>query len=118
VTHWNPIRRTALRPKPREHKESAPWRRKKIRLNGREMSELRQNAFARSEGECENSIEGERCPARISWQTFHLAHIVSRGRGGSDTLENVLACCQLCHDRDTKNVRKLKPHADWIPNGV
>jgi len=113
---WNPIRRTPLRPKPREHKESAPWRAPKVRLSGPEMGELRQNVFARSEGRCENSIspERDRCPARIYWGSFHLAHIVSRGRGGSDSRENTLACCPECHFEDTRNRKKLLPHNDWI----
>ena len=114
--NWNPIRRSPLKPKPRQHKESMPWRRPKVRLNGAEMLELRQNVFARSQGRCENSVDGERCPTRIYWMTFHLAHMISRGRGGSDVPENVLAACEKCHDDDTKNRRKLKPHEDWIAN--
>jgi len=114
--HWNPLKRTPLKPKPREHRESMPWRRAKIRLNGSEMMELRQSAFARSGGRCENSItaKGDRCPVHINWAQFHLAHIESRGRGGSDTLDNVLACCPDCHFEDTRNRHKLLPHRDWI----
>lgn len=110
--NWNPIRRSPLRYKPRQHRDS--WRSGKIRLNGREMGELRQNAFARSEGRCENSFEGKRCATRIYWGSFHLSHIISRGRGGSDIPSNVLACCQDCHDLDTRNIHKLEPHRDWI----
>ena len=115
MSSYNPIRRSPAKPKPRQHKESAPWRRPKIRLNGFEMKKLRQDAFARSQGRCENSIDEERtrCGAKINWMEFHLAHIVSRGRGGSDILENVLASCQKCHEDDTRNRRKLQPHADW-----
>lgn len=112
--NWNPIARQRIKPKPRQHRESMPWRRPKIRLNGREMAGLRQEAFARSHRRCENSIDGERCKTRITWGSFHLAHIVSRGRGGSDELGNVLAACQECHLEDTRNRRKLEPHPDWI----
>ena len=116
MSNYNPIRRSPLKPKARQHKESMPWRRPKIRLNGSEMKDLRQSAFARSHGCCENSItpDGDRCPVRINWMNFHLSHIVSRGRGGSDSLENTLACCQDCHFEDTRNRRKLVPHRDWI----
>jgi hypothetical protein len=116
--NWNPIRRSPLKKRAREHKESMPWRRPKVRLNGREMGELRQNAFARSAGQCENAItaNGRRCTAQIYWATFHLSHMQSRGRGGSDVLENVLCCCIACHDDDTQNRRKLVPHKDWIAN--
>ena len=112
--NWNPIKRSPLRPQAREHKESMPWRRKKVRLNGREMAQLRQEILQRSHYQCENSIEGERCTEIINWGDFHLAHIVSRGRGGSDSMDNVLACCRDCHFEDTRNRRKLQPHADWI----
>jgi cytochrome c553 len=116
MNSFNPIRRSPLKPKARQHKESMPWRRPKIRLNGSEMLDLRQDAFARSGERCENSVteDGTRCPVRINWMSFHLAHLVSRGRGGSDELANVLAACQRCHDADTHNRRKLRPHKDWI----
>jgi 5-methylcytosine-specific restriction endonuclease McrA len=114
MSNYNPIRRQPIRPKPRDHKESMPWRAKKVRLSGKEMGQLRQRAFFRSQGRCENSTDGARCPKLITWMTFHLSHIVSRGRGGSDVIENVLAACFECHDADTKNRRKLEPHRDWI----
>jgi len=91
-----------------------PWRAPKVRLDAQGMKLLRQAVFYRSGGQCENSIEGERCPKKITWMTFQLAHIVSRGRGGSDIPGNVLAACFECHDADTKNRRNLKPHQDWI----
>ena len=118
MNSYNPLRRSPLRPKPRPHRESAPWRPRKIRLNAQEMKELRQNAFARSGGQCENSVtpKGDRCPVRIYWGTGQLAHIVSRGRGGSDELKNVLMCCAECHLEDTRNRTKLQPHKDWIAN--
>jgi hypothetical protein len=112
----NPLRRSPLRAKPKVHKESAPWRRPRIRLNGKEMGILRQNVCYRAQGQCENSVteQQERCPARINWITGELAHIVSRGRGGSDTMENCLFVCRECHFNDTRNRKKLVPHCDWI----
>lgn len=110
--NYNPIRRSPLRKKPKPHRES--WRSGKIRLNGPEMGILRQNAFQRSGGQCENSFNGKRCATRIYWGSFHLAHIISRGRGGSDIPENVLATCPECHYDDTRNGHKLEPHQDWI----
>lgn len=113
--NWNPLRRKPIKPKPRRHKESMPWRRPKVRLNGSEMAKLRQDAFERSGGQCENSIEGQRCTRRITWLNSNLAHIESRGRGGSDTLWNVLMTCLDCHENDTLHKRNLHPHRDWIP---
>lgn len=112
MSHWNPIRRSPLKPKPRLHKES--WRSGRVRLNAQEMRQLRQEAFARSAGQCENSADGRRCATRINWSSFHLAHIVSRGRGGSDVVSNVLACCPECHWDSHHGRARLEPHQDWI----
>ena len=120
---FNPIRQSRpgsnkrwsfWKSKPKQAKVSMPWRAQKIRLDAAGMKQLRQQVFSRAEFQCENSIEGKRCKSRIGWNTFHLAHIISRGRGGSDVPENVLAACWECHDEDTANRRKLEPHKDWI----
>jgi len=115
MSHFNPLRRSPIKYKPRKHFESMPWRRPKIRLDGREMVNLRQDAFARSGGQCENAINdtGDRCPARVLWMTCDLAHIESRGRGGSDVLGNVLITCRNCHAEDHNGGRRLRPHKDW-----
>jgi len=118
----NPLRRSPIVKKAKQHKESMPWRRKKVRLDAGEMANLRRYVYERSiplgdsRGMCENSPwdGGNRCPARITWFTMELAHIESRGRGGSDVKENVLACCRDCHDEDTRNRHKLHPHREWI----
>jgi hypothetical protein len=120
MNSYNPLRRSPLKPKPRQRKESMPWRRPKIRLDAKGMLELRQNAFARSEGQCENSVtpQRDRCPVRIYWGTGQLAHMVSRGRGGNDSLENCLMVCRDCHYEDTRNRKKLEPHKDWMPKAA
>lgn len=67
---------------------------------------LRFDVFQRSEtgtrygmrNRCENKIDSSRrCGEIIYWDTFHLHHILSRGRGGSDTAENTMALCPGCH---------------------
>ena len=110
--NYNPIRRSPIKRHPRQARTS--WRSGKIRLDAAGMKHLRQAVFARSSNQCENTVGKKRCPAQIFWGSFHLAHIISRGRGGSDTPENTLACCMDCHAEDTANRRKLKPHPDWI----
>ena len=112
--NFNPIRRSAIRKKPKEHKESAPWRRTKVRLNGREMAELRQNVFARSEMICENDLGGKRCSERLTWNSFHLHHREHRSLGGSDSMENCLAVCFACHQAHHAGKIRIKPHQDWI----
>jgi 5-methylcytosine-specific restriction endonuclease McrA len=101
IPRRKPLKRSWIRPKPRKARVS--WRSGKIRLDGMGMQLLRLAVFARSEyrwrHRCENKMEdGTRCLNTFSWQSFHLHHIVSRGRGGSDTEENTMALCPGCHD--------------------
>jgi 5-methylcytosine-specific restriction endonuclease McrA len=113
MAYWNFIRRSPLKKKPRQHRESAPWRAPKVRLSGPEMRNLRRSAFMRSAGRCENAPSDERCPKFISWWTGELAHMIDRGKGGSDSIDNVLFTCQRCHDDHTSNRQKLQPHKEW-----
>jgi hypothetical protein len=115
MNSFNPIRRSPWKSKARKTRISMPWRCPKIRLDAAGMKQLREFAFNRSNAQCENSVDGERCDTRIYWGSFHLAHIEGRGRGGSDVLVNVLAACPKCHDDDTHHRRKLQPHKEWKP---
>lgn len=84
-----PIRyRSAKYGKPR-----GEWHPRRVRLSAVEMGALRTEAFHRSGGVCE--MEG--CGTPIRWLTFHLDHIVARGRGGSDEISNVRCLCIPCH---------------------
>lgn len=101
------LKRTRIRIKPKKARTS--WRSGKIRLDAKGMAELRWTVFCRSQGQCENDIDGiqfvhgeplrlsVRCPNRISWDYFHLHHIIHRSLGGSDTEENTAAACVPCH---------------------
>jgi hypothetical protein len=100
IPRRTPLKRSWLKRKPRKARVS--WRSGKIRLDALGMGLLRLEVFARSENRhrnrCENKLEdGARCQHTIFWGTFHLHHIVSRGRGGSDTDENTMALCPGCH---------------------
>lgn len=115
MSSFNPIRRTRIRPKPRQHKESAPWRRPKVRLNGKEMAALRYQVLDRAEKRCENSFNGKRCANVVSWNTYHLHHLQHRSLGGSDTKENCLCLCMDCHLGHHEGLWQIEPHADWKP---
>jgi len=99
--NFNPIRRSPLKPKPREHKESAPWRPPRIRLDAIGMAKLRSEAYERSQGICE--CGRPKCKhrperlRRVTWYDGQLHHIVSRARGGPDSLENTQFITRLCH---------------------
>jgi len=89
------LRRSRLNPKRKRPRLNAPWRPQLIRLDAAGMAQLRLAAFGRSQGFCEMAD----CQKRVKWETGELDHIIARGRGGSDTLENVRFVCRTCHRR-------------------
>lgn len=89
----NPLRRTRIKPKAKQHRESAPWRPQRIRLDAREMQELRHAVFSRENGLCEH------CYKFVGLYTGHMHHRIHRSHGGSDSLENCQWLCPDCHDR-------------------
>lgn len=91
MSNFNPIRRARIKPKSKQHRESAPWRADRIRLDGREMAELRHAVFCRAGARC------EKCFVNCGWYTGHLHHKVKRSHGGSDTEANCIWLCQDCH---------------------
>ena len=79
----------------------------RIRLTGRALTELRQACFCRDKFLCRE------CGRMVAWDVAdaergfgipvgEMAHIQSRGAGGSDILENVRTLCPKCH-RDEHN---------------
>ena len=65
-----------------------------IRRNGKDMALLRQIVFERDRYRCCD------CGKPVSWDSGHLAHIQSRGAGGSDVPENLRTLCAICHAKD------------------
>lgn len=68
----------------------------RIRLDAEGMKELRVAVYERARGLCEMKIKHV-CEVYAGWVSGHLAHIKSRGSGGSDELGNVLWACAPCH---------------------
>ena len=68
-----------------------------IHLKGKAMEELRRRVFVRDGWACRG------CGASCSWASGHLAHIKSRGAGGSDTEENTRLLCGNCHRAEHGN---------------
>jgi 5-methylcytosine-specific restriction endonuclease McrA len=66
----------------------------RVRLRGAELAKLRLACLVRDKYHCVV------CGCPVSWESFEMAHIQSRGAFGSDTLENVLTKCRGCHDRE------------------
>jgi len=72
------------------------------RLKGEALEALRRACFERDGYQCQQVLREEpmpgfeadlvsvfRCWKRVTWESGHMAHIVSRGRGGKDELSNV-----------------------------
>ena len=66
----------------------------RIRLKGPALEALRRRVFLRDKWTCRE------CGAICGWASGHLAHIISRGAGGSDTEENTRLLCAECHDKE------------------
>ena len=68
----------------------------KDHLFGEDMSERRLEAYERDKGRCQ-LIVSPRCRGWASWEYGELDHVITRGRGGSDNLENLRWVCNSCH---------------------
>jgi 5-methylcytosine-specific restriction endonuclease McrA len=62
-----------------------------VRLDGDDRKALRLRVFKRDNFRC------ARCGVPVTWATGEMAHIIGRGRGGSDTDANCECCCRRCH---------------------
>ena len=76
-----------------------------VRLKGPDMAMLRRRCFDRDGWRCTV------CNERVSWTSGHMAHIVSRGRGGPDTLENVKTKCATHHLVEEHNPKSVRSKA-------
>lgn len=89
------------------------------RLKGEALEALRRACFERDGYRCQaitypeiGGMRGLRCLRRVTWDGYmkgHMAHIISRARGGKDELSNVLTKCFDCH--------MVKEHS-YGPSGV
>lgn len=73
------------------------------RLKGDAMTQLRSDCFERDRYYCQHETFSHvlqalvKCCARVTWETGHMAHKISRGRGGKDELSNVVTKCAHHH---------------------
>ena len=83
-----------------------------IRLNGDHLTLLRTSCFVRDKFRCQD-CDRYVSPFAPEWadSRAHMAHIVGRGAGGSDTLENVVTKCQACHGVGEHNPKSVKAKA-------
>lgn len=62
-------------------------------LYGEDVSVRRHELWERCDGYCERAG----CNRNISEETFHMHHVKTKGKGGSDNLSNLMALCTRCH---------------------
>lgn len=92
------LKRSWIRPKKRVRK--VLWRTGQIKEDAAGMHALRRKVYARSEGRCENVVDGKRCGVWVAWagpNKGELHHTTSRGHGGSDDEINCKFFCRPCH---------------------
>lgn len=80
-----------------------------IQLNAKGMRLLRLAVFERDGCRCTGDVDGERCNRPVSWDSGHLHHVKSRGKGGDDSLQNCVTLCWKCHAKE-----HVRPLLRWI----
>jgi hypothetical protein len=97
------IRRSRIRYKRKV--KSISWRSGRVREDAIGMARLRAAAYERSRGMCECNrnvcLQRPVRLQRVNWPDGHLHHVIPRGRGGSDVLDNVQFITALCHSEIT-----------------
>lgn len=73
-----------------------------VRLSGKALEELRMVCWLRDNGRCQVCRELVYFAARVDGDplAYDMAHIKSRGAGGSDELNNVRCLCHQCHMKE------------------
>ena len=66
----------------------------RVRLRGKALEALRRDCFERDGYRCQCSPS---CGIPVTWESGDMAHIVSRGAGGSDVLSNVVTMDHFHH---------------------
>ena len=66
---------------------------KRIELTTKDYRELRKTAYVLALGSC------ERCERYTPLSDGHFHHIVTRGAGGNDAIENGQWLCPRCHNK-------------------
>jgi 5-methylcytosine-specific restriction endonuclease McrA len=80
-----------------------------IRLSGDDLTALRTDCFVRDKFRCQECLRPV-SPLAPEWadSRAHMAHIVGRGAGGSDTLENVRTLCREHHSEGEHNPKSVR----------
>ena len=95
------MKRSRINPisKKRRNRSGIPGKLQIVRLYGEALTELRWEAFRRSEGRCEMQRFGQRCNYPITFENSEMAHVQNRRMYG-DVIDNVLMSCKHRRDGD------------------
>lgn len=96
------MKRSRINPisKKRRNRSGQPGNLGIVRLYGEALTELRWEAFRRSDGRCEMQRFGQRCNYPITFENSEMAHVRNRRMYG-DVIDNVLMSCRIRKDGDT-----------------
>ena len=88
--------------KRRTHPETRVGKTGTIRLTGKALEVLRRDCWLRHNETCQCCGERVYFESRFDGdpQAYDMAHIKSRGAGGSDVLDNVQCLCHSCHMKE------------------
>lgn len=81
----------------------------KVRLSGRRLKQLREQVYTRDKGICQcgcGRVAYFRARFEGDPHAYDMAHIVSRGAGGADSLENCRTMLHMCHMSEHLKGRK------------
>lgn len=91
----DPIKRYAPPRRKKPHKGNVTvGKLGRVRLRGKALEALRRDCFTRDGYKCQCKPS---CGLAVTWETGDMAHIVSRGAGGSDILSNVVTMDHFHH---------------------
>jgi hypothetical protein len=68
-------------------------------LFGPDITNRRQEVYDRDRGICRG------CRKPVGWSWGHMHHVLHRGKGGSDDLENLAWACPTCHGKEHLQVK-------------
>lgn len=80
---------------PKRRKQSRVGKTGTVRVVGVDMTELRKQAYLRSNGFCEMKLNAQ-CGGYTPWKSGELAHIRTK-RNHGDSISNVKWSCAGCH---------------------
>jgi 5-methylcytosine-specific restriction endonuclease McrA len=99
----SPIKRyTPIRKRRYRKGEETIGKTGRVRLRGKKLEALRRECFERDGFHCRCKYPERGCGELCGWEYDDMAHIVSRGAGGSDEITNVLTM-KHWHHLDTHN---------------